>query len=70
MLRLRRALDVKGITVKGCAAVLGVTEKTMQNKLNGVTDFSYREARMLKDIFREYDIDYLLSDDADAEKGA
>ena len=66
MLRLKHSLDSKGITVKGCAALLGISEKSMSNKLAGRSDFLYREARKLKSILPEYDVDYLLSD-ADAQ---
>ena len=66
MLRLRRALDTKGITVKGCAAMIGVSEKAFQNKLAERNEFTYKEARALKEIFQEYDIDYLLSSDCES----
>ena len=63
MRRIRRYLDVKGVTVKGCADLLGVTEKTMYNKLSEATDFTYGEVCKLKTIFPEYDMDYLLGTD-------
>lgn len=71
MLRLRRTLDAKGIPMKGCAELLGVSEKTMYNKVVGDTEFTYGEVRRLKTILPEYDMDYLLSAEAaDAEARA
>lgn len=66
MLRLRKVLDTKGISVKGCADILGITEKTMRNKLGEETEFTYGEVRKLKTMLPEYDIDYLLSRDETA----
>lgn len=45
MLRLRRYLDARGVTVKRCAEVLGVSDETMFNKTSGVTDFTYTEIK-------------------------
>ena len=42
---LRTALQKKGISVKRYAEVLGIGEKTVQNKLTGRTDFTYPEFR-------------------------
>lgn len=38
---LRNALFQKDITIKQYAEFLGVNTKTVQNKLNGETDFTY-----------------------------
>ena len=64
MRRLRRVLDDKGISIKGCADLLGVTEKTLYNKLTGANDFYFREAMKLKAMLPEYDIAFLLNEDA------
>lgn len=62
MLRnLRSALDNKGITVRAYAAVLGVSEKSIQNKINEVTPFTYPEAlKTMKELFPEYNSEYLF----------
>lgn len=60
--RLKRALESKGITVKGCADLLNVSEKTLNNKMAGRTDFTFKEICTLKTFLPEYDISYLLSD--------
>lgn len=66
MLRLKRFLDARGISTKGCAEILGVSEKTMYNKLTEETEFTYGEVRKLKVLLPEYDMDYLLSKDETA----
>lgn len=41
--------------------VLGCTEKTVRNKLNGVTDFTYGEAKKIRDsLFTGMSIEYLF----------
>lgn len=63
-LNLKSALRQKGISVKQYAEFLTVSEKTVQNKLNGVTDFTYHEFRKTCTIlFPEYNADYLFLDD-------
>lgn len=49
--------------LKSCAELLGVTEKTLYNKMSGSTDFFYAEVRKIAALFPEYNIDYLLSED-------
>ena len=38
---LKTVLYQKGISLRQYAQFLGVSEKTIQNKLNGITDFTY-----------------------------
>lgn len=64
MLKLRKAIESKGLTIKSCAKILGISEKTMQNKVSGSTDFLYREVKELSTIFPEYNMDYLLTNDS------
>lgn len=66
MRRLRRVLDDKGISIKGCAELLGVSEKSLYNKLTGASDFYFREAMKLKTMLPEYDITFLLGEDTPA----
>ena len=59
---LRQALADKGMTMKAYAEFLGVTEKTLQNKINGVTEFTYDEVdRTARFLFPQYRIDYLFA---------
>lgn len=65
MLRnLKMALDNKGITLRAYAAVLGVSEKTVKNKINEDTPFTYPEVKITKtELLPEYDSDYLFQTD-------
>lgn len=64
LLNLKRALDSKGISLKAYAALLNVSEKTVWNKINEETDFSFPEAKKTKtELLPEYDIAYLFESD-------
>lgn len=59
---LRAAMAVKKITSLALAALIGTTEKTINNKLNGITDFTLPEALKIKNnLFPEYDLCYLFA---------
>lgn len=61
---LKRALDNKGVTLRAYASILGVSEKTIWNKINEETPFTYPEVRKTKmEILPEYDSDYLFKTD-------
>lgn len=64
MLRLQKALDARGISRKSCASLLGISEKSLYNKLSSRSEFTYGEVRRLKAFLPEYNLDYLLEDDA------
>ena len=59
---LRTALQQKGISVKQYAEVLGIGEKTLQNKLAGRTDFTYPEFRKTCTLLCEYNAYYLFAE--------
>ena len=73
MENLRATMRSKNISANAIAAVIGTTEKTVNNKLNGISDFSAPEAiRIYKSLFSEYDFMYLFMPDtsgADPEEG-
>jgi len=64
---LRTALYQRGISMKQYAEILGVGEKTVQNKLTGRTDFSYPEFKKTCTLLSEYNADYLFSEKETAE---
>lgn len=64
---LRIALQQKGISIKQYAEVLGVGEKTAQNKLAGRTDFTYPEFKKTCALLFEYNADYLFTEKAAKE---
>lgn len=57
---LKTVLNRKNITLKEYANFLGVGEKTIQNKINGLTDFSYPEFKKTCILLSEYNADYLF----------
>lgn len=64
---LRTALYQKGITIQQYAEFLGVEEKSVYNKLNGITDFTYPEFKLTCAMLRpEYNADYLFADNPPA----
>lgn len=61
---LERALKDKGISLRAYAAVLGVSEKTIWNKINEETSFTYPEVRTTRtELLPEYDCDFLFASD-------
>lgn len=59
---LTEALQKKNVSIKSYAEFLGVTEKTARNKINGVTEFYYREVeKTCRILFPEYNMGYLFS---------
>lgn len=64
---LKNALDMKGISIKAYASVLGISEKSVWNKVNEETAITYPEAKTTKsELFPEYDFDYLFASDKGA----
>lgn len=47
---LRVAIRRAGITIAKLASEIGISEKTLRNKLDGVTDFTWPEAQAIRDI--------------------
>ena len=63
MLRLKRILAAKGLSYKVCAEAIGITEKSMYNKITGTTEFTYREVCKIRGLLPEYNIDFLMSEE-------
>ena len=59
---LKKALDNKRISLAAYAAILGVTEKTIRNKIAEETPFTYPVViKTNTELLPEYDIDYLFA---------
>lgn len=59
---LRAAMTAKKVSASALARLIGTTEKTLNNKINGITDFTLPEALSIKsNIFPEYDLCYLFA---------
>lgn len=66
---LKKALESKNITIKAYASILGISEKSANNKIAERTAFTYPEARITRiDVLPEYDMDYLFKSDKDNEE--
>lgn len=58
---LSSELKRKGITNKAVAVLIGCTEKTFQNKLNGVTEFTLSEVLLINEnLLPEFELRYLF----------
>jgi len=59
---LRQALSDRKMTMKAYAEFLGVTEKTLQNKMSGITEFTYAEVeRTSRFLFPQYKVEFLFA---------
>lgn len=66
---LNNELRRKNITQNAVARMIGVTDKTLTNKLSGATEFTVNEAFLIrKNLLPEFTMDYLFA--TDDEKGA
>lgn len=66
MIRLKRVLDANGMTIKGTAGLLGISEKTLYNKIVGASEFTYGEVKKLRAMLPEYNVDFLLEPTQDS----
>ena len=58
---LKKALANKQISMTAYSQFLGVSRKTLQNKMNGITDFSREEVeKTCTYLFPEYKVWYLF----------
>lgn len=60
MKNLEAEMKRNGVTNADIQKVLGVSERTVRNKINGDTDFTYPEAKKLRDtLFPNCRMEYL-----------
>ncbi len=65
MKNLRNCLIAKGITIKDFAKSLNISESSAQNKLQGKTEFTYSEIKIISNvILPEYKVSYLFNESA------
>ena len=63
---LKAAMVHKGITIESIARLLNVHRNTVQNKLDGETDFTIEQAFAITEImFPEYKLTYLFRRDTE-----
>ena len=58
---LRDELRAKNIPMVAYSKIIGCSEKSVQNKLSGVTEFTLSEIQATLGIFPEYRFDYLFA---------
>ena len=69
VLNLKKELAEKGISYTVVASLLGVSDKTAWNKVNGECEFTVSEALKVKqNLFPEFEISYLFSNRDEEEK--
>lgn len=62
---LQNLLNMKRISTRDVANILGVADKTAYNKVAGNADFYLQEARKIMLIFPEYNMDYVFREDTE-----
>lgn len=48
--RLKNEIDKNGYTLERFATKIGMAEKTLRNKINGVTDFAWTEVLLIREL--------------------
>lgn len=60
-INLKAEITRHKVRVKDIAESIGISERSMRNKLNGVTDFTWRQAcKIQKEFFPELSKEYLF----------
>jgi hypothetical protein len=67
VLKLKQTIDGSSIGMAGCAKLLGVSERTLYNKLTEVSVFSYPEYLTLKKLFPACNVSHLLTSENETE---
>ena len=64
-MNLRKALEAKNISQRAVCELLGVSEKTLYNKMTGATEFTVEEAiKIVQNLLPEYTYEYLFATQA------
>lgn len=59
---LENTLQIEGISKRDYSVLLGISEKSVQNKINGTTEFLYSEFKKTVLLLRKYNADYLFEE--------
>lgn len=62
---LRTVILSEGFSFHGFSEILGISEKTLSNKLNGTTEFTFSELKKILSIFNKYSKEYLFKQKED-----
>lgn len=65
---LASELKRKGISTRAVAGLIGCSEKSVLNKVNGTTEFTLSEVLLINEnLFPEYELKYLFRRDNQTE---
>ena len=59
---LSDVLKAEGITQRDYGLLLGISEKSVTNKINGTTEFTYSEFRKTALLLKKYNTDFLFDE--------
>lgn len=59
---LKEVLNRKNISFKSFGELIGCSEKSVQNKLNGTSDFTLKEYKKTLTVLPEYNPNYLFTE--------
>ena len=64
MNNLKAEMARYGVRIENLIQILGCSESTVKNKINGKTEFSFNECLMIRDqLFPAYRLEYLFATD-------
>lgn len=66
---LADTLKAEGITQREYGSIIGCSEKSVTNKINGETDFTYTEFKKTSLLLRKYSSDFLFENTTDELAG-
>lgn len=70
LINLKGLLDQRKMNYRSFYSLIGISEKTGQNKLYEESDLTLGEARKIMTIFPEYTMEYLFASDGKRRKAA
>lgn len=59
---LQTIIESKNIPMERIATLLGVSSKTVYNKMQGNTEFTLSEVQKIRCVLPEYDFDFLFEE--------
>lgn len=67
---LRAEMARREISRSDIAKAIGTTEKTVKNKMTGISGFTFFEVLIIRDtFFSDWNVEKLFSDEDEAEQG-
>ena len=61
MTNLEKLLAVRGWTSSDLASYLGITQKSVNNKIKRRNEFKYSEILKIRELFPEHKLDYIFA---------